>query len=63
MKRQLIIKRLEQEGVFSMNKELEFPAVPQRIAVISSKNAAGYTDFINHLNRKQFRICILYCTV
>jgi exodeoxyribonuclease VII large subunit len=49
MKRQLIIKRLEQEGVFTMNKDLVFPAVPQRIAVISSKNAAGYTDFINHL--------------
>jgi exodeoxyribonuclease VII large subunit len=49
MKRQQIIKRLEQEGVFTMNKDLVFPAVPQRIAVISSKNAAGYTDFVNHL--------------
>lgn len=49
LKRQMIIKRLEEEGVFSMNKELDFPAVPQRIAVISSKNAAGYSDFINHL--------------
>jgi len=49
VKRQLIIKRLEQEGVFSMNKDLPFPIVPQRIAVISSKNAAGYSDFINHL--------------
>jgi exodeoxyribonuclease VII large subunit len=49
MKRQLIIKRLEQEGVFTMNKDLVFPAVPQRIAVISSRNAAGYTDFVNHL--------------
>jgi len=50
MKRQLIIKRLEEEGVFTMNKEVEFPVAPQRIAVISSKNAAGYSDFINHLN-------------
>jgi len=49
MKRQLVIKKLEQEGVFSMNKELDFPIVPQRIAIISSKNAAGYWDFINHL--------------
>ena len=49
VKRQLIIKRLEEEGVFSMNKELEFPRLPQRIAIISSKNAAGYTDFIRHL--------------
>jgi exodeoxyribonuclease VII large subunit len=49
MKRQLIIKRLEQEGVFTMNKDLVFPAVPQKIAIISSKNAAGYTDFVNQL--------------
>jgi exodeoxyribonuclease VII large subunit len=49
MKRQIVIKKLEQEGVFSMNKELDFPVVPQRIAIISSKNAAGYSDFINQL--------------
>lgn len=49
MKRQLVIKKLEEEGVFSMNKEIDFPVVPQRIAIISSKNAAGYSDFINQL--------------
>ncbi len=49
MKRQMIIKRLEDEGVFSMNKELDFPVLPQRIAIISSKNAAGYSDFVRHL--------------
>jgi exodeoxyribonuclease VII large subunit len=54
MKRQLIIKKLEQDGVFSMNKELTFPAVPQRIAVISSKSAAGYSDFVNHLKGNSF---------
>jgi exodeoxyribonuclease VII large subunit len=54
MKRQLIIKRLEQEGVFTMNKDLRFPAVPQRIAVISSKNAAGYSDFVNHLKDNSY---------
>ena len=54
VKRQLIIKRLEDEGVFSMNREIDFPLLPQRIAVISSKNAAGYTDFINHLNGNSF---------
>jgi exodeoxyribonuclease VII large subunit len=54
MKRQLVIRKLEQEGVFSMNKELAFPAVPQKIAVISSKNAAGYSDFINQLTGNSF---------
>jgi exodeoxyribonuclease VII large subunit len=54
IKRQLIIKRLEEEGVFSMNKELEIPLVAQRIAVVSSKNAAGYTDFIRQLKGNSF---------
>jgi len=54
MKRQFVIKKLEQEGVFSMNKELSFPVFPQKIAVISSKSAAGYTDFINQLKNNSF---------
>ena len=54
IKRQLIIKRLENEGVFSMNKELDLPIVPQRIAIISSKNAAGYSDFIRQLTGNGF---------
>jgi exodeoxyribonuclease VII large subunit len=54
MKRQLVLKKLEDEGVFSMNKELPFPAFPQRVAVISSKNAAGYTDFISQLKNNSF---------
>ena len=51
LKRQVIIKRLEEEGVFSMNKGISLPMFPQKIAVISSKNAAGYSDFINHLKK------------
>jgi exodeoxyribonuclease VII large subunit len=54
MKRQQVIRKLEEEGVFSMNKELTFPAFPQRVAVISSKNAAGYSDFINQLKNNNF---------
>jgi len=54
LKRQAIIKKLEEEGVFSMNRELPFPAVPQRIAVISSRGAAGYSDFINHLKKNSY---------
>ncbi len=54
MKRRQVITKLEQEGVFSMNKELELPLLPQKIAVISSKNAAGYSDFINQLKENSF---------
>lgn len=44
-----VIRRLQEDGVFSMNKELELPIVPQRIAVISSSTAAGYGDFADQL--------------
>jgi exodeoxyribonuclease VII large subunit len=54
VKRQMVIKRLEQEGVFSMNKELDIPFVPQRVAIISSKNAAGYSDFIKQLTGNSY---------
>lgn len=49
LQRKEIIERLQNEGVFDMNKELQLPLVPQKIAVISSKTAAGYQDFINQL--------------
>ncbi len=49
LQRREIIERLQLEGIFGMNKELDLPLVPQRIAVISSKTAAGYQDFMNQL--------------
>ncbi|MFA6129004.1 MAG: exodeoxyribonuclease VII large subunit [Bacteroidales bacterium] len=52
-KRQMIIRRLEEAGVFDMNKELEMPLVPQKIAIISSATAAGYGDFQDQLIRNQ----------
>lgn len=54
LKRQQILKRLEQDGVLTMNKDLDFPLLPQRIAVISSSNAAGYNDFITHLRENSY---------
>lgn len=47
--RQLVIKRLTDEGVIGLNKELDFPLLPQRVAVISSSAAAGYGDFCDQL--------------
>ncbi len=44
------LRRLEAEGVIGMNRELELPVVPQRIAVISSAQAAGYQDFMDQLH-------------
>lgn len=56
LQRREIIERLQNEGVFDMNKELELPLVPQKIAVISSGTAAGYQDFINQLENNPLGI-------
>lgn len=48
-KRQEIIETLKREGVFELQKELVLPQFAQRIAVISSENAAGYGDFCHQL--------------
>lgn len=54
--RLLIIKRLEEDGVIGLNKELTLPMPTNRIAIISSPTAAGYEDFCNQLenNRSGF---------
>lgn len=51
--RQEILRRLAEEGIETMNKELPLPRLLQRIAVISSASAAGYGDFCKQLNNNQ----------
>ena len=53
-KRQEIIRVLKDEGVFGLQKELPLPLFCQRIAVISSANAAGYGDFVNQLENNEY---------
>ena len=48
-RRQEIIRRLKEEGVFDLNRQLTISPFCQRIAVISSATAAGYGDFCNQL--------------
>lgn len=48
-RRREILMQLEEEGVLTLNKELDLPELPQRIAVISSATAAGYGDFSHQL--------------
>ncbi|PZX12842.1 exodeoxyribonuclease VII large subunit [Breznakibacter xylanolyticus] len=59
-RRMEVIARLQAEGVFDMNRELELPVVLQRIAVISSPTAAGYEDFLDQLrnNRQGIRFYV-----
>lgn len=52
--RKKILAKLEKEGLLDKNKQLPFPPVPQRIAVISSASAAGYEDFLNTLENNPY---------
>lgn len=40
------VKRLKEEGLFTRNKELKMPLLPQRIAIISVESSNGYADFM-----------------
>lgn len=53
-KRLEIIRQLQQEGVFDMQKELTIPMFAQRVAVISSESAAGYGDFYSQLSNNDY---------
>ena len=52
-KRQEIVRRLKEEGIFDLNRTLPLPLLTQRIAVISSSTAAGYGDFEDQLLRNR----------
>ena len=53
-KRMEVIRRLKEEGVFDLNKELRLSPFANRIAVISSETAAGYGDFCNQIGTNAF---------
>src|SRR6188474_709634 len=49
MQRQAILKEIKERGLIRKNAETHLPVVLQRLAVISSDRAAGYKDFIKHI--------------
>lgn len=53
-RRQEILRKLQEEGVLELQKELSIPLFAQRIAVISSETAAGYGDFCNQLHSNEY---------
>lgn len=59
--RQEIINRLTAEGIIDMNKQLPWPEVPQRIAIISAEGAAGYGDFMNQLHGNPYGLQFYTC--
>ncbi|MDE5608414.1 MAG: exodeoxyribonuclease VII large subunit [Muribaculaceae bacterium] len=55
-RRREIIARLASEGILECNRSLQLSDVPQRIAVISAPQAAGYGDFVNQILHNPYRL-------
>ena len=49
---EMLLAKLQKEGLFDESRKRLLPELPQRIGVISSTQAAGYTDFITILNKR-----------
>ena len=54
LERQRTIERLGKEGLLELQKGLQLPLLPYRFAVISAEDAAGYRDFIRHLDENPY---------
>ena len=54
LEKQKTIERLTDEGLMDLQKELALPALPYRIAVISASDAAGYRDFMKHIDENPY---------
>ena len=52
--RQRTIERLQKEGLMELQKELALPLLPYRLAVISASDAAGYRDFMRHIEENPY---------
>ena len=57
MTKRATYERLKREGALELNKELVFPTVIQRIAIISSETAAGFEDFKSQLIDNNYGYC------
>ncbi len=54
LRKQMIVEQLKSDGIFDMNREQRLSPTPQRVAVVSSATAAGYSDFVNQLSTNKY---------
>ncbi len=54
LERQRTIERLGKEGLLELQKELRLPVLPYELAVISAEDAAGYRDFMMHIDENPY---------
>ena len=54
LEKQETVRRLTESGLIVRQKSLELPLLPRSIALITSKDAAGYGDFMKHIAGNQY---------
>lgn len=54
MRKQAILEAFEKEGLLGKNTEIPLPTVLQKVAIISSENAAGYQDYLKQIEENAF---------
>lgn len=52
--REETLKRLQKEGLLNLNQLLDFPLLPQRVAIISAETSKGLSDFMKVIDQNQY---------
>lgn len=60
---ELLKKKLEQEGLFALERKRRLPYAPSRIGLITSGQAAAYNDFMTILNQRWIGVEVLHADV
>ncbi len=60
---ELLKKKLEAEGLFDVSRKRELPRFPQRIGLITSRDAAAYGDFLRILNNRWGGVKVMHAHV
>ncbi|CAG4931434.1 exodeoxyribonuclease VII large subunit [Acidithrix sp. C25] len=54
----LLRRRLKEEGIFDLNRGLKAPLVPLRIALVTSRGSAAESDFVTRLDRTHYKFLV-----
>lgn len=60
---ELLKKKLEDEGLFAMDRKRTLPRFPHRIGLITSRDAAAYGDFLRILNNRWSGVLVMHAHV
>jgi len=62
-KREEIVKRLQQEGLYERNRRTVLPLVPLSIGLVTSKGSAAHADFMKTLEQSGIGFKVTLCDV